>query len=40
VLEGLDVRPLSDIRQVLELALTPAESGCAGGAERELPVAA
>ncbi|MCH6162519.1 endopeptidase La [Streptomyces marispadix] len=40
VLEGLDVRPLSDIRQVLELALTPAESGCPGGAERELPVAA
>jgi ATP-dependent Lon protease len=40
VLEGLDVRPLSDVRQVLELALTPAESGRTGGAERELPVAA
>ncbi|QPP06624.1 endopeptidase La [Streptomyces bathyalis] len=39
VLEGLDVRPLSDIRQVLELALTPAESGCLD-AGREFPVAA
>ncbi|MFC4493698.1 endopeptidase La [Streptomyces ovatisporus] len=39
VLERLDVRPLSDIRQVLELALTPAGSGCLDG-ERELPVAA
>ncbi|WP_314172046.1 endopeptidase La [Streptomyces winkii] len=40
VLAGLDVRPLSDIRQVLELALTPAESGCLGEDGRELPVAA
>ncbi|OEV30256.1 Lon protease [Streptomyces nanshensis] len=41
VLDKLDVRPLSDIRQVLELALTPAGSGCLGGSgERELPVAA
>ncbi|SCK31182.1 endopeptidase La [Streptomyces sp. WMMB 322] len=39
VLAGLDVRPLSDIRQVLELALTPAESGCPA-AGREFPVAA
>jgi ATP-dependent Lon protease len=39
VLAGLDVRPLSDIRQVLELALTPAESGRLGDG-RELPVAA
>ncbi|WP_181767799.1 endopeptidase La [Streptomyces albidus (ex Kaewkla and Franco 2022)] len=40
VLERLDVRPLSDIRQVLELALTPAESGLMEEGGRELPVAA
>jgi ATP-dependent Lon protease len=40
VLEKLDVRPLSDIRQVLELALTPAASGCLPDGGRELPVAA
>ncbi|MGW7515854.1 endopeptidase La [Streptomyces sp. NPDC054796] len=37
VLDGLDVHPVSDVRRVLELALTPAEAG-AGVAE--VPVAA
>ncbi|GAB2829047.1 endopeptidase La [Streptomyces daliensis] len=37
VLAGLDVHPVSDVRRVLELALTPAEAG-AGVAE--VPVAA
>ncbi|RAJ71376.1 ATP-dependent Lon protease [Streptomyces sp. Amel2xB2] len=40
VLEKLDVRPLSDIRQVLELALTPAESGPVSEGGHRLPVAA
>ena len=40
VLDGLDVHPVADIRQVLELALTPAESGCLKGGGREFPVAA
>ncbi|MEU3189212.1 endopeptidase La [Streptomyces sp. NPDC006992] len=35
VLEGLDVHPVSDVRQVLELALTPAQAPA-----REAPVAA
>jgi len=35
VLDGLDVHPVSDVRQVLELALTPAGTGA-----REVPVAA
>ena len=35
ILDRLDVHPVSDVRQVLELALTPAES-----ATREVPVAA
>jgi ATP-dependent Lon protease len=39
VLDGLDVRPIADIRQVLELALTPAESACLDGG-RDVPVAA
>ncbi|MDF4253452.1 endopeptidase La [Streptomyces sp. WMMB303] len=35
VLEGLDVHPVSDVRQVLELALTPAQAPA-----REAPIAA
>ncbi|MFG3252979.1 endopeptidase La [Streptomyces sp. NPDC048172] len=35
VLDGLDVHPVSDVRQVLDLALTPA-----GSPAREVPVAA
>ncbi|GGO49709.1 Lon protease [Streptomyces daqingensis] len=40
VLEGLDVRPLSDVRQVLGLALAPAGHGCLDAEGRGLPVAA
>ena len=39
VLDGLDVRPIADIRQGLELALTPAESARLDGG-RDVPVAA
>ena len=38
ILEGLDVRPVTEVRQVLELALTPAES--AAPPAHEVPVAA
>lgn len=39
VLEKLEVHPVSDVRQVLELALTPADAA-APAAEPEVPVAA
>ncbi|WP_016907452.1 endopeptidase La, partial [Streptomyces xiaopingdaonensis] len=38
ILEGLDVHPVTEVRQVLELALTPAES--AAPPAHEVPVAA
>ena len=40
VLEELDVHPVTDVRQVLELALIPAESGAVDSGGREMSVAA